>query len=46
MSAVRLAGLIAVEAVVLAVMLAATWYGAKALGFHRGDRIAQRARHA
>ncbi|MFJ4716726.1 bile acid:sodium symporter family protein [Streptomyces sp. NPDC088785] len=39
-SAVRLAGLLAVEAVLLAVMLVVTWYGAKALGFGRGDRIA------
>ncbi|WP_353945793.1 bile acid:sodium symporter family protein [Streptomyces sp. HUAS MG91] len=39
-SAVRLAGLLVVEAVLLAVMLAVTWYGAKALGFDRGDRIA------
>lgn len=39
-SAVRLAGLLAVEAVLLAVMLVLTWYGAKALGFGRGDRIA------
>ncbi|MGW7239527.1 bile acid:sodium symporter family protein [Streptomyces sp. NPDC054804] len=39
-SAVRLAGLLAVEAVLLAVMLLLTWYGAKALGFGRGDRIA------
>ncbi|MCX3059677.1 bile acid:sodium symporter family protein [Streptomyces beihaiensis] len=39
-SAVRLAGLLAVEAVLLAVMLVATWYGAKALGFGREDRIA------
>nr|WP_189266707.1 bile acid:sodium symporter family protein [Streptomyces fuscichromogenes] len=39
-SAVRLAGLLAVEAVLLAVMLLVTWYGAKALGFGRGDRIA------
>ncbi|MER5945537.1 bile acid:sodium symporter family protein [Streptomyces sp. NPDC001904] len=39
-SAVRLAGLLAVEAVLLAVMLVVTWYGAKALGFDRGDRIA------
>ncbi|MFD5567727.1 bile acid:sodium symporter family protein [Streptomyces cadmiisoli] len=37
---VRLAGLLAVEAVLLAVMLALTWYGAKALGFGRADRIA------
>lgn len=36
----RLGGLMAVEAVVLAVMLAATWYGAKRLGFTREDRIA------
>ncbi|MGW2712732.1 bile acid:sodium symporter family protein [Streptomyces sp. NPDC001356] len=36
----RLAGLLGVEAVLLAVMLALTWYGAKALGFGRGDRIA------
>ncbi|KAF5993498.1 bile acid:sodium symporter [Streptomyces mirabilis] len=39
-SAVRLAGLLAVEGVLLAVMLTLTWYGAKALGFHREDRIA------
>ncbi|MFD4509384.1 bile acid:sodium symporter family protein [Streptomyces sp. NPDC058457] len=39
-SAVRLAGLLAVEAVLLAVMLVLTWYGARALGFGRGDRIA------
>ncbi|MFE5036681.1 bile acid:sodium symporter family protein [Streptomyces sp. NPDC056683] len=39
-SVVRLAGLLAVEAVLLAVMLLLTWYGAKALGFGRGDRIA------
>ncbi|WP_329061905.1 bile acid:sodium symporter family protein [Streptomyces sp. NBC_01429] len=37
---VRLAGLLAVEAVLLAAMLAATWYGGKRLGFDRGDRIA------
>ncbi|MEU2785855.1 MULTISPECIES: bile acid:sodium symporter family protein [unclassified Streptomyces] len=36
----RLAGLLAVEAVLLAVMLALTWYGARALGFGRADRIA------
>lgn len=36
----RLGGLMAVEAVILAVMLAATWYGAKRLGFTREDRIA------
>ncbi|KMS82581.1 bile acid:sodium symporter [Streptomyces regensis] len=39
-SPVRLAGLLAVEAVLLAVMLMLTWYGAKALGFRREDRIA------
>ncbi|WP_432030879.1 bile acid:sodium symporter family protein [Streptomyces sp. 1222.5] len=39
-SAVRLAALLAVEAVLLAVMLLLTWYGARALGFGRGDRIA------
>ncbi|MFJ8790353.1 bile acid:sodium symporter family protein [Streptomyces sp. NPDC102462] len=39
-SPARLAALLAVEAVLLAVMLALTWYGAKALGFTRGDRIA------
>ncbi|MFJ8629831.1 bile acid:sodium symporter family protein [Streptomyces sp. NPDC093568] len=39
-SPVRLGGLLAVEAVLLAVMLALTWYGAKALRFNREDRIA------
>ncbi|MET7685329.1 bile acid:sodium symporter family protein [Streptomyces sp. NPDC005423] len=39
-SAVRLAGLLAVEAVLLAVMLALTWYGGRALRFDREDRIA------
>ncbi|MEU6658146.1 bile acid:sodium symporter family protein [Streptomyces sp. NPDC046821] len=39
-SAVRLAGLLVVEAVLLAVMLAATWFGAKALGFGRDDAVA------
>lgn len=39
-SPVRLTGLLGVEAVLLAVMLALTWYGAKALGFVREDRIA------
>ncbi|WP_225826056.1 bile acid:sodium symporter family protein [Streptomyces naphthomycinicus] len=39
-SAVRLAALLGVEAVLLAVMLILTWYGAKALGFGRADRIA------
>ncbi|MET9759216.1 bile acid:sodium symporter family protein [Streptomyces sp. NPDC006372] len=38
-SPVRLGGLLAVEAVVLAVMLLLTWYGGKALGFAREDRI-------
>ncbi|MFJ3304068.1 bile acid:sodium symporter family protein [Streptomyces sp. NPDC086549] len=39
-SPARLAGLLAVEAALLAVMLTLTWYGAKALRFGRGDRIA------
>ncbi|MFH0515823.1 bile acid:sodium symporter family protein [Streptomyces sp. M41] len=39
-SPARLGGLLAVEAVLLAVMLALTWYGAKALRFGREDRIA------
>ncbi|MFE5394637.1 bile acid:sodium symporter family protein [Streptomyces sp. NPDC056568] len=39
-SPARLAGLLVVEAVLLAVMLLLTWYGAKALGFGRADRIA------
>jgi sodium/bile acid cotransporter 7 len=39
-SALRLAGLLVVEAVLLAVMLTLTWYGAKALRFDRADRIA------
>ncbi|MEU6402410.1 bile acid:sodium symporter family protein [Streptomyces sp. NPDC046985] len=39
-SAARLGALLAVEAVVLAVMLILTWYGARALGFGRADRIA------
>ncbi|MEV5737530.1 bile acid:sodium symporter family protein [Streptomyces sp. NPDC052292] len=39
-SAVRLGALLGVEAVILAVMLLLTWYGARALGFGRGDRIA------
>jgi sodium/bile acid cotransporter 7 len=39
-SALRLAGLLAVEAVLLAVMLTLTWYGGKALRFDREDRIA------
>ncbi|MFE0107316.1 bile acid:sodium symporter family protein [Streptomyces sp. NPDC059009] len=36
----RLGALLAVEAVLLALMLALTWYGSKRLGFARGDRIA------
>ncbi|MFI1166175.1 bile acid:sodium symporter family protein [Streptomyces sp. NPDC020801] len=39
-SPVRLGGLLVVEAVLLAVMLALTWYGARALRFGREDRIA------
>ncbi|MEU3979107.1 bile acid:sodium symporter family protein [Streptomyces sp. NPDC026672] len=39
-SPLRLGGLLVVEAVVLAVMLLVTWYGGKALGFGREDRIA------
>ncbi|MGW0605039.1 bile acid:sodium symporter family protein [Streptomyces sp. NPDC002640] len=39
-SVVRLLELLAVEAVLLAVVLALTWYGAKALRFDRGDRVA------
>ncbi|MFF4501754.1 bile acid:sodium symporter family protein [Streptomyces sp. NPDC001401] len=39
-SPLRLGGLLVVEAVLLAVMLALTWYGAKALRFGREDRIA------
>ncbi|WP_327698719.1 bile acid:sodium symporter family protein [Streptomyces sp. NBC_00459] len=38
-SPARLGGLLVVEAVLLAVMLALTWYGGKALGFAREDRI-------
>ncbi|WP_255950696.1 bile acid:sodium symporter family protein [Streptomyces odontomachi] len=36
----RLVALLAVEAVLLAAMLALTWYGARRLGFGRADRIA------
>ncbi|MEU1278113.1 bile acid:sodium symporter family protein [Streptomyces sp. NPDC005805] len=36
----RLAGLLGVEALLLAVMPALTWYGAGRLGFGRADRIA------
>jgi len=36
----RLLALLAVEAVLLAVMLTLTWYGAKRMGFDRGDRVA------
>ncbi|MEV5283209.1 bile acid:sodium symporter family protein [Streptomyces sp. NPDC052811] len=39
-SAAGLGALLAVEAVLLAAMLGVTWYGAKRLGFDRGDRIA------
>ncbi|GAB3012328.1 bile acid:sodium symporter [Streptomyces pseudoechinosporeus] len=39
-SPLRLAGLLGVEAVLLAVMLTLTWYGSKALRFSREDRIA------
>ncbi|MFG2884307.1 bile acid:sodium symporter family protein [Streptomyces sp. NPDC048297] len=39
-SPARLAGLLGAEAVLLAVMLALTWHGARALGFGREDRIA------
>lgn len=39
-SPIRLGGLLLVEAVILAVMLAVTWYGGKALRFDREDRIA------
>ncbi|NUP36360.1 MAG: bile acid:sodium symporter [Streptomyces sp.] len=39
-SPLRLGGLLVVEAVLLAVMLALTWYGGKALRFDREDRIA------
>ncbi|MER7486979.1 bile acid:sodium symporter family protein [Streptomyces sp. NPDC126497] len=38
-SPARLGGLLAVEAVLLAVMLLLTWYGARALRFGREDRI-------
>jgi sodium/bile acid cotransporter 7 len=39
-SPLRLAGLLGVEAVLLAVMLLLTWYGSKALRFDRADRVA------
>ncbi|GAA3486643.1 MULTISPECIES: bile acid:sodium symporter family protein [Streptomyces] len=39
-SPLRLAALLGVEAVLLAVMLALTWYGSKKLGFGRADRVA------
>lgn len=39
-SPARLGVLLLAEAVLLAVMLAVSWYGAKRLGFDRGDRIA------
>ncbi|MFE1249758.1 bile acid:sodium symporter family protein [Streptomyces sp. NPDC058735] len=38
-SALRLGGLLVVEALILTVMLLLTWYGGKALGFVREDRI-------
>ncbi|GHD00604.1 bile acid:sodium symporter [Streptomyces violarus] len=38
-SPARLGGLLVVEAVILSVMLLLTWYGGKALGFSREDRI-------
>ncbi|GAP49681.1 bile acid:sodium symporter family protein [Streptomyces azureus] len=38
-SPLRLGALLVVEAVILAVMLLLTWYGGKALGFGREDRI-------
>lgn len=39
-SVARLGALLVVEAVLLAVMLLVTWYGAGRLGFDRADRIA------
>ncbi|MCI3934023.1 bile acid:sodium symporter family protein [Streptomyces sp. AN091965] len=36
----RLAALLGLEAVLLALMLSLTWYGAKRLGFDRADRVA------
>ncbi|MFS4091129.1 bile acid:sodium symporter family protein [Streptomyces sp. AF1A] len=39
-SPVRLGALLVVEAALLAVMLVLTWYGGRALGFGREDRIA------
>ncbi|WP_073951779.1 bile acid:sodium symporter family protein [Streptomyces kebangsaanensis] len=39
-SPARLGALLGVEAVLLAVMLALTWYGTRALGFGRADRVA------
>ncbi|MEU6818343.1 bile acid:sodium symporter family protein [Streptomyces sp. NPDC046860] len=39
-SPARLGALLLVEAVLLAVMLTLTWYGARALGFGRADRVA------
>ncbi|MDQ1007259.1 sodium/bile acid cotransporter 7 [Streptomyces sp. V4I23] len=36
----RLGGLLAIEALLLALMLTLTWFGAKRLGFGRADRIA------
>ncbi|WP_018546943.1 bile acid:sodium symporter family protein [Streptomyces sp. LaPpAH-108] len=39
-SPLRLGALLGVEAVLLAVMLCVSWYGARALGFGRADRVA------
>ncbi|MHB9857934.1 bile acid:sodium symporter family protein [Streptomyces sp. YIM S03343] len=39
-SPARLGGLLVVEAVLLGVMLTLTWFGARAMGFGREDRIA------
>ncbi|MGW5096411.1 bile acid:sodium symporter family protein [Streptomyces nodosus] len=39
-SVLRLGGLLVVEAALLTVMLLLTWYGGRALGFDREDRIA------
>ncbi|WP_246563874.1 bile acid:sodium symporter family protein [Streptomyces roseirectus] len=39
-SPARLGALLIVEAIILAIMLALTWYGGKALRFNREDRIA------
>lgn len=39
-TAARLAGLLVAEALLLAVMLSATWFGARKLGFGRADSVA------